>query len=62
MLKKTIEREKRKHRPKQWRGFYTRKTPTKREKLEKIKRKERDLHDDCHMCPCCSLACYGAEK
>ncbi len=44
MLQKTIDREKRKSRP-LWNGYYTRKTPTKRESLLKAqnKHKEREL-------------------
>ena len=40
MLQKNIDREKRKERE-TWRGYYTRKTPTKREKMEKIEKKFR---------------------
>ena len=38
MLQKNIDKEKRKER-KLWTGLYTRKTPTKREKLEKNSKK-----------------------
>ena len=38
MLQKNIEKEKRKER-KMWTGLYTRKTPTKKEKLEKSRKK-----------------------
>ena len=38
MLQKNIDKEKRKNR-KTWIGFHTRKTPTKKEKLEKISKK-----------------------
>lgn len=38
MLQKNIEKQKRKER-KSWQGLYTRKTPTKAEKLEKISKK-----------------------
>ena len=40
MLQKNIDKEKRKNRP-TWQGYYTRKTPTKKEKLEKNSRKYR---------------------
>ena len=38
MLKKNVKKQKNKNRP-TWTGFYIRKTPTKKEKLEKIKTK-----------------------
>lgn len=38
MLQKNIDREKRKER-KTWSGLYTRKTPTKQEKMRKQERK-----------------------
>ena len=38
MLQKNIDKEKRKER-KTWQGFYTRKTPTKKEKIEKSRKK-----------------------
>lgn len=38
MLQKNIDKEKRKER-KLWTGYYTRKTPTKKEKLEKNSKK-----------------------
>ena len=38
MLQKNIDKEKRKER-KTWKGLYTRKTPTKKEKLEKMRKK-----------------------
>ena len=38
MLQKNIEKEERKNR-KTWGGYYSRKTPTKREKEEKISKK-----------------------
>ena len=38
MLQKNIDKEERKKR-KTWQGYYTRKTPTKREKEEKILKK-----------------------
>ena len=38
MLQKNIDKEKRKKR-KTWTGLYTRKTPTKKEKQDKINRK-----------------------
>lgn len=40
MLKKNIEREERKNRP-LWNGYYTRKTPTKKEKMNKLAKKHR---------------------
>ena len=40
MLQKNIDKEKRKER-KLWTGFYTRKTPTKKEKEEKNRKKYR---------------------
>ena len=40
MQKKTIEKLERKNR-KLWTGFYTRKTPTKKEKLAKELKKEK---------------------
>ena len=40
MLKKNIEKQERKNRP-LWNGYYTRKTPTKREKMDKIANKHR---------------------
>ena len=40
MLQKNIEKEERKKR-RTWGGYYTRKTPTKKEKLEKIQKKYR---------------------
>lgn len=40
MLKKNIEKEERKNRP-LWNGYYTRKTPTKKEKMNKIANKHR---------------------
>lgn len=39
MLQKNIDKEKRKKRPKTWSGLYTRKMPTKKEKLDRIDRK-----------------------
>lgn len=38
MLQKNIDKEARKNR-KTWQGYYSRKTPTKKEKLEKISKK-----------------------
>ena len=38
MLQKNIEKEERKKR-RAWQGYYTRKTPTKKEKLEKNSKK-----------------------
>ena len=40
MLQKNIDRQKRKQR-KTWQGLYTRKTPTKKEKIEKSLKKYR---------------------
>lgn len=40
MLQKNIEKEKRKERP-LWNGYYIRKTPTKREKLDKLAKKHK---------------------
>jgi hypothetical protein len=40
MLKKNIEKQERKQRP-TWGGLYTRKTPTKQEKLDKQLRKQK---------------------
>ena len=45
MLEKTKEREKRKKRP-TWCGYYTRKTPTKREKELKNARKYKERFAD----------------
>lgn len=45
MLEKTKEKEKRKKRP-TWNGLYTRKTPTKKDKLEKELRKVKQKHKD----------------
>lgn len=42
MLQKNIDREKRKSR-KQWVGLYTRLTPTKKEKLNKISKKYKKV-------------------
>lgn len=47
MLQKNIEKEERKKKRKTWVGLYTRKTPTKKEKLDRIdhkynKRKETE--------------------
>lgn len=44
MLEKNIEKEKRKQR-KLWNGYYTRKTPTKREKEEKNSKKHKKTID-----------------
>jgi hypothetical protein len=44
MLQKNIDKEKRKQR-KTWHGYRTTKTPTRKEKLEKISRKYRKLLD-----------------
>jgi hypothetical protein len=47
MLKKNIEKLKRKERP-TWVGYYTRKTPTKKELLEKQARKDK-ANDRVHI-------------
>ena len=39
MLQKNIDKENRKKRAKQWTGLFTRKTPTKKEKQDKINKK-----------------------
>ena len=39
MLQKNVEKEERKKNRKTWIGLYTRKTPTKKEKLDRIDRK-----------------------
>ena len=41
MLKKNIEKEERKKR-KTWQGYYTRKTPTKKGKIEREERKYKN--------------------
>ena len=46
MLQKNIDKQKRKER-KTWVGLYTRTTPTKRGKLEKISKKYRKSLDKC---------------
>ena len=46
MLQKNIDKQKRKER-KTWVGLYTRTTPTKRGKLEKISKKYRKPLDKC---------------
>lgn len=46
MLQKNVEKEKRKARP-LWNGYYVRKTPTKREKLEKLAKKHKKGLDKC---------------
>lgn len=40
MLQKNIDKQKRKERPKQWTGLYSRKTKTKSEKVKQIDKKE----------------------
>lgn len=45
MLEKNIGKEKRKNR-KTWQGYYTRKTPTKKEKEEKTRRKHKNGKDE----------------
>lgn len=42
MLKKNKEKEERKNRP-LWNGYYTRKTPTKKERIERAERKHKSL-------------------
>ena len=39
MLKKNIEKEERKQKRKMWTGFYPRKTPTKKEKQDRMNKK-----------------------
>lgn len=41
MLQKNIDKEKRKNRPNQWTGYFTRKTPTKQEKIRKLENKHK---------------------
>lgn len=45
MLQKNINKQKRKER-KTWGGFYTRKTPTKKEKMEKNRKKYSRNYED----------------
>ena len=45
MLQKNIDKEERKNR-KTWQGYYTRKTPTKKEKEEKQRRKHKNGKDE----------------
>ena len=45
MLQKNIEREKRKHRA-TWQGYFTRKTPSKKEKIEKSDKKYKKSLDN----------------
>lgn len=45
MLQKNIDKQKRKER-RTWNGFYSRITPTKKEKLEKISKKYRKTLDN----------------
>ena len=45
MLQKNIDKQERKHR-KTWGGLYTRKTPTKKEKVEKTLKKYRKPLDN----------------
>jgi hypothetical protein len=44
MLQKNIDKEKRKER-RTWVGYFTRKTPTKKEKVRKIERKYHGQRD-----------------
>ena len=46
MLQKNIEKEEHKNR-KTWQGYYTRKTPTKKEKEEKNRKKYKKGIDKC---------------
>lgn len=46
MLKKNIEKEERKNRP-LWNGYHTRLTPTKKEKVEKNRKKHKKSLDFC---------------
>lgn len=46
MLKKNIEKAERKKRPNQWTGYFTRKTPTKQEKIRKLEKKHKKA-DEC---------------
>ena len=39
MLQKNIDKEKRKQTRKTWQGLYTRKTPTRQEKQERVNKK-----------------------
>lgn len=45
MLQKNINKQKRKER-KTWEGLYTRKTPTKKEKMEKDRKKYSRHYED----------------
>ena len=45
MLQKNIDKEERKKR-KTWQGYYTRKTPTKKEKEERQRRKHKNGKDE----------------
>ena len=45
MLQKNIDKEERKKR-KTWQGYYPRKTPTKKEKMEKERRKYKNGKDN----------------
>jgi hypothetical protein len=45
MLQKNIDKQKRKER-KTWQGYYTRKTPTKKEKIERERRKHKNGKDE----------------
>lgn len=46
MLQKNIDKENRKNRA-TWEGYHTRKTPTKREKLDKIEKKHKSFQKVC---------------
>lgn len=45
MLSKNKQREERKNRP-LWNGLYTRKTPTKKEKIRKSEKKYKSSYED----------------
>lgn len=44
MTQKNKEAQERKARRKMWYGYYERKTPTKKEKIEKIERKYKNVY------------------
>ena len=46
MLEKNKEKEKRKLRPKQWKGFVAKAEPTKKERIEKARKKKGKTGDD----------------
>lgn len=45
MLQKNIEKEERKKKRKTWTGLYTRKTPTKKEKQERVSNKHKNKRE-----------------